>query len=75
MVCPPLDNEKIAKAYKMLDDYMGIAVNELKLNYYEVLIVFAMMDANVKAQNVAGYLAESVTRFAEKINKEDEELR
>jgi hypothetical protein len=75
MVCPRLDPIKINKAYQELDKLMGHMVNELKLNYYEVMNVFAMMDGNIKQQNISTYLSETVTRFCEKLNEEDKALK
>jgi hypothetical protein len=59
----------------MLDDYMAIAVNELKLNPYEMEVVFSMMKNNISQQNISAYMSETVTRFSEKLNKEDEALK
>lgn len=75
MTCPRLDPVKINKAYQKLDELMGHMVNELKLNYYEVMNVFAMMDGNIKQQNISMYLSETVTRFTEKMNAEDKALK
>ena len=72
MVCPDLRQDKIAEAYRLLDEYMGTVVGKIKLNYYEIMIVYAMMDANIKSQNVAAYINDTVNRFTKKLNKEDE---
>jgi hypothetical protein len=75
MVCPRLDQDKIAEAYKKLDDYMGETINVLKLNPYELDVVFAMMRSNIAQQNISAYMAETVTRFSEKLNQEDQDLK
>ena len=71
MTCPRLDHDKIAEAYKLLDDYMYETVKTLDLNYYEMLIVYAMMDGNIKCQNISQYLVDTVTRFAENEEKKE----
>lgn len=75
MPTPRLDQEKIDKAYRRLDDMMAVMVNELDLNYYEILIVFAMMDGNIKNQNISQYLIENVTRFGSLLNQQDKALK
>lgn len=75
MPAPRLDKEKIDKAYRRLDDMMAVMVNELDLNYYEIMIVFAMMDGNVKNQNISQYLIENVTRFGSLLNQQDKALK
>ena len=51
---------------------MGKAINEHKLNFFEVLTVLSMLDTKIKQNNISQYLLETVTRFQETINKEDE---
>ncbi len=75
MTSPDLDREKIDKAYRRLDDMMEIMINELNLNYYEVLVVFAMMDGNIKNQNISHYLVENVARFSTLLNEQDKALK
>jgi hypothetical protein len=70
-----VDNDKINKAFDIIDEAMEEIVNNHKLNFYEVLTILAMMDSKVKQNNTTQYLLETVTRFAEQANKEDEELR
>lgn len=75
MPCPELNRDKIDKAYRKLDDMVDMMINDLKLNYYEVMIVFAMMDGNIKNQNISHYLVENVTRFAGLLNEQDKALK
>ena len=78
MTCPELRKDRIAIAYDKLDDYMQSMISgdsNSGINYYEMLIVLAMMDANIKSQNVASYIQDTVTRFSEKMNKEDKALK
>lgn len=70
-----INNDKIGIGFDILDEAMNDMVNKHKLNFYEVLTVLAMMDTKVKQNNISQYLMETVTRFQEQANKEDEELR
>ena len=70
-----INNDKISIGFDILDEAMNDMVNKHKLNFYEVLTVLAMMDTKVKQNNISQYLIETVTRFQEQVNKEDEELR
>jgi|TARA_R110000823_G_scaffold185610_1_gene317992 hypothetical protein len=70
-----INNDKISIGFDILDEAMNNMVNKHKLNFYEVLTVLAMMDTKVKQNNISQYLMETVTRFQENINKEDEKLR
>ena len=70
-----INNDKINIGFDILDEAMNNMVNKHKLNFYEVLTVLAMMDTKVKQNNISQYLMETVTRFQENINKEDEKLR
>ena len=70
-----IDNEKIDVGFNELDMAMEKIVNEHKLNFYEVLSILAMMDTKVKQNNISQYLLETVTRFQELLNKEDEDGR
>jgi hypothetical protein len=70
-----INNEKISIGFDLIDAAMEKAVNEHKLNYYEILTIIAMMDSKVKQNNISQYLIETVTRFQEMSNKEDENLR
>ncbi|MBT6868335.1 MAG: hypothetical protein HOA67_04985 [Candidatus Marinimicrobia bacterium] len=70
-----IDNEKIDVGFNELDIAMEKIINEHKLNFYEVLSVLAMMDTKVKQNNISQYLLETVTRFQELLNKEDEDGR
>jgi len=75
MPCPELNKEKISKAYKELDAFVCKFVNDDKMNFYEVMVVFAMMDGNIKQQNISKYLIDSVSRFSQLLNAEDQKLR
>jgi hypothetical protein len=70
-----INNDKINIGFDLIDEAMENMVNTHKLNFYEVLTVLAMMDTKVKQNNISQYLIETVTRFQEQVNKEDEELR
>jgi hypothetical protein len=70
-----IDNEKIDVGFNELDIAMEKIINEHKLNFYEVLSVLAMMDTKVKQNNISQYLLETVTRFQELLNKEDQDGR
>ena len=70
-----IDNEKINLGFDILDNAMAEVVNEHKLNFYEILTILAMMDSKIKQNNISQYLIETVTRFQEQTNKEDQELR
>jgi hypothetical protein len=70
-----IDNEKIDVGFNELDIAMEKIINEHKLNFYEVLSVLAMMDTKVKQNNISQYLLETVTRFQDLLNKEDQDGR
>ena len=70
-----INNDKINIGFDLIDEAMENMVNTHKLNFYEVLTVLAMMDTKVKQNNISQYLIETVTRFQEQANKDDEELR
>tara|TARA_R110000851_G_scaffold190700_1_gene341419 strand:+ start:1339 stop:1560 length:222 start_codon:yes stop_codon:yes gene_type:complete len=70
-----VDNDKISTGFDVLDEAMEQIVNEYHLNFYEILTILAMMDSKVKQNNTTQFLLETVTRFQEQQNKEDEELR
>jgi hypothetical protein len=70
-----VDNDKINTAFDILDDAMEEIVNKHKLNFYEILTILAMMDSKIKQNNTTQYLLETVTRFQEQTNKDDEDLR
>ena len=69
------NNDRINIGFDLLDSATEKIVNEHKLNFYEILTTLAMMDSKVKQNNITQYLLETVTRFQEQTNKEDEELR
>ena len=69
------NNDRINIGFDLLDSAMEKIVNEHKLNFYEILTILAMMDTKVKQNNITQYLLETVTRFQETANREDEELR
>ena len=70
-----INNEKINLGFDIIDNAMAEVVNEHKLNFYEILTILAMMDSKIKQNNISQYLIETVTRFQEQTNKEDQELR
>ena len=70
-----VNNDRITEGFDLLDSAMEKIVNEHHLNFYEILTILAMMDSKVKQNNTTQYLLETVTRFQEQTNKEDQELR
>ena len=70
-----INNDKIDAGFNELDIAMEKIVNEHKLNFYEVLSILAMMDTKVKQNNISQYLLETVTKFQELLNKEDQDGR
>ena len=70
-----IDNDKVELGFNELDIAMEKIVNEHKLNFYEVLSILAMMDTKVKQNNISQYLLETVTKFQELLNKEDQDGR
>ena len=67
-----ISNERIDKAFNILDAAMEKIFNDIHLNYYEILTVLAMMDAKVKQNHISQYILDTVTRFQESMNEEDE---
>jgi len=67
-----IDNNRVDKGYDVIDEAMSRVFGELKLNYYEALIVLSLMETKLHRNNTDQYLLESVTRFAKNINEEDE---
>lgn len=70
-----MDNDRIDKAFDILDTAMVEITGTLHLNYYEILTVLTMMQTKVTNNNHAQYLLETVTRFQQKLNEEDAEGR
>jgi len=70
-----INNDKINTGFNIIDEALSKIVNEHHLNYFEILTIIAMMDTKIKQNNISQYLLETVTRFQEKSNREDEELR
>ena len=70
-----INNDKIDAGFNELDMALEKIVNEHKLNFYEVLSILAMMDTKVKQNNISQYLLETVTKFQELLNKEDQDGR
>ena len=70
-----VDNDKISIGFDVIDEAMEKVVNEHHLNFYEILTILAMMDSKIKQNNTTQYLLETVTRFQEQTNKDDEALR
>ena len=67
-----INNDRVEIGFNELDIAMEKIVNEHKLNFYEVLSILAMMDTKVKQNNISQYLLETVTKFQELLNKEDQ---
>ena len=70
-----INNDKVEVGFNELDMAMEKIVNEHKLNFYEILSILAMMDTKVKQNNISQYLLETVTKFQELLNKEDQDGR
>ena len=70
-----INNVRVEIGFNELDIAMEKIVNEHKLNFYEVLSILAMMDTKVKQNNISQYLLETVTKFQELLNKEDQDGR
>ena len=70
-----INNDRVEIGFNKLDIAMEKIVNEHKLNFYEVLSILAMMDTKVKQNNISQYLLETVTKFQELLNKEDQDGR
>lgn len=70
-----INNDKIDVGFNELDIAMEKIVNEHKLNFYEVGAILSMMDTKVKQNNISQYLLETVTKFQELLNKEDQDGR
>ncbi len=70
-----INNDKVEVGFNELDMAMEKIVNEHKLNFYEVLSILAMMDTKVKQNNISQYLLETVTKFQELLNKENQDGR
>ncbi len=69
MKLPELRSDAIEKAYHLMEKAMVDAINEVGINYYEMSVALAMLDANVKAQNVASYIQVEVTKLDRELNK------
>ncbi len=69
IIPPDLRRDRIIKAYEKLEAMLSEAINELGVNYYEMAVVFQMMDANIKAQNIASYIQVEVTKLDRELNK------
>ena len=70
-----INNDKIELGFDELDIAMEKIVNEHKLNFYEILSILEIMDTKVKQNNISQYLLETVTKFQELLNKEDQDGR
>lgn len=68
MKLPELRSDAVEKAYHIMEKAMCEAINEVGINYYEMSIALAMLDANVKAQNVASYIQVEVTKLDRDLN-------
>ena len=70
-----MDGDRMDKAFDILDIAVEKIVNELHLNVFEVTAVIGMMEQKISRANIDQYLLETVTRFQEKLNEEDERGR
>ncbi|KKN46018.1 hypothetical protein LCGC14_0677120 [marine sediment metagenome] len=68
-----MSNARIDAGYDVLDKAFEVIFNKHHLNFFEALTVLAMMDVKIKQNNISQYLIETVTRFQQKMNREDEE--
>ncbi len=70
-----MSNERIDRAFDIMDEAMCEIMNELHLNVFEAYTVLSMMETKIRRNNIDQYLLETVTRFQEKLNEEDENLK
>jgi len=70
-----ISNERLDKGFNELDIAMEKIINGHKLNFFEVLTILEMMSTKVRQNNIDQYLLETVTRFQEMLNREDEHGR
>ncbi len=70
-----ISNDRLDKGFDQLDYAMEKIINETKLNFFEILTILEMMATKVRRNNIDQYLLETVTRFQEMLNKEDEDGR
>ena len=66
-----IDLEKVDNAYEAVDKKLGQVIEDLELNYFEIIHILAMLECKVKEQNISAYLLETVTRFAKEQNEQD----
>ncbi len=67
-----IDNNRIDAGFDVLDKTMGDIFNLHKLTYFEAQTILSMMSKKIERNNIDQYLLETVTRFQEKMNEEDE---
>ncbi len=70
-----MSNERIDRGFDVLDKAMCEIMNELHLNVFEAYTVLSMMETKIRRNNIDQYLLETVTRFQEKLNEDDEKGR
>lgn len=70
-----ISNDRLDSGFDQLDTAMEKIINETHLNFFEVLTILEMMATKVRRNNIDQYLLETVTRFQEMLNKEDEDGR
>ena len=70
-----ISNDRLDAGFDQLDMSMEKIVNETHLNFFEILTILEMMATKVRRNNIDQYLLETVTRFQEMLNKEDQDGR
>ncbi len=70
-----ISNVRIDRGFDILDKAMCEVMNELHLNIFEAYTVLSLMEIKLRRNNIDQYLLETVTRFQEKINEDDEKGR
>jgi len=58
--------------YDEMDRFLENLVNTNRPNYFELTVLLEMMLTKIRQGNIDGYLIETVERFAENKNKNDE---
>jgi hypothetical protein len=67
-----LSNARVDAGFDILDEAMVTIINKHHLNYYEALTILALMSKKIERNNMDQYLTETVTRFSQRMNREDE---
>jgi len=58
--------------YDEMDRFLENLVNTNRPNYFELTVLLEMMLTKIRQGNIDGYLIETVERFVENKNKNDE---